>query len=37
MQASVPPASIASASPRRIISAASPIACEPVAQADTGA
>ena len=33
--ASVPPAMTASASPRRITSAASPIACEPVAQADT--
>ena len=37
MQASVPPARIASASPRRIVSAPSPTACEPVAQAETGA
>ena len=37
MHASVPPASTASASPRLIISAASPIACEPVAQAETTA
>ena len=37
MHDSVPPASTASASPRLMISAASPTACEPVAQADTGA
>ena len=37
MHASVPPASTASASPRLIISAASPIACEPVAHAETTA
>ena len=37
MQDSAPPASTASAAPRRISSAASPIACEPVAHADTGA
>ena len=36
MHASVPPAKIASASPRRIISAPSPTACAPVAQAETG-
>ena len=35
MQASTPPAITASASPRLITSAASPIACEPVAQAET--
>ena len=34
---SVPPASTASALPRLIISAASPIACEPVAHAETTA
>ena len=34
---SVPPASTASTSPRLIISAASPTACEPVAQAETTA
>ena len=37
MQASVPPAIITSASPRLITSAASPIACEPVAHAETTA
>ena len=37
MHASVPPAIITSASPRLMSSAASPIACEPVAQADTTA
>ena len=37
MHASVPPAITASASPRLISSAASPIACEPVAQAETTA
>ena len=37
MQASAPPARIASASPRLMISAASPTAVEPVAHADTGA
>ena len=36
MQASVPPARITSASPRRMISAPSPTACDPVAQAETG-
>ena len=35
MPASVPPAIIVSASPRRIVSEASPIAWPPVAQADT--
>ena len=35
--ASAPPARTASASPRRITSAASPIAVEPVAHAETGA
>ena len=35
MQPSVPPASTASAWPFRICSAPSPIACDPVAQADT--
>jgi hypothetical protein len=34
---SVPPARMTSASPRLISSAASPIACEPVAHADTTA
>ena len=33
--ASVPPAITASQSPRLITSAASPIACDPVAQAET--
>ena len=33
MPASVPPATITSASPRRITSAASPMACVPAAQA----
>ena len=37
MHASVPPAITASASPRRMSSAPSPTACEPVAQAETGA
>ena len=37
MHASVPPASTTSASPRLMISAASPIAVEPVAHAETGA
>ena len=37
MQASVPPARITSARPWRISSAASPMACDPVAQADTTA
>ncbi len=37
MHDSVPPARTASASPRRISSAPSPTACEPVAQAETGA
>ena len=35
--ASVPPARTTSAWPRLIISAPSPTACEPVAQAETGA
>ena len=35
MPASVPPASITSASPRRIVSQASPMAWPPVAQAET--
>ena len=34
---SVPPARTTSAWPRRIVAAPSPIAVEPVAQADTGA
>ena len=37
MQASAPPARITSASPRRTISAASPMAWAPVAQAETTA
>ena len=37
MPASAPPARITSASPRRSISAATPIACAPVAQAETTA
>jgi hypothetical protein len=36
-QASVPPATTASARPCRIRSAPTPMACEPVAQADTTA
>ena len=37
MHDSVPPARTTSASPRLISSAPSPTACEPVAQAETGA